>query len=253
MKLSIILNEVPKPIVNNIEKHYTIIKTMYSRGIFESSELNGAKFCESVYRLLEWKTKGNYTQFGRNIPQFAEKCREFIKCLGFDESIRFHIPNALIAIHDIRNKRGVGHAAGEVDANHMDAQFIISASDWILAELVRLFYKNNITTDEAQEIIETIITKKIPLVWCIFGVKRVLKKSLPAKQKTLVLLYSEAKGIAENTLFEWVEHSNAAVYRRDVLNQLHKEGLIEYNKKLKKIIISPTGNQFVEKNISLEL
>lgn len=254
MDFKICFKGIPTSIIINLEKHYIKIKNKYLQGDFEPSELNGAKFSETIYRLLEWKTTGKHTAFGKHIPNFADKCRKFQQYSKLDDSIRFHIPNALIAIHDIRNKRGVGHTAGDVDPNHMDATFVVGTCDWILAEIVRLFYKKNISTQVAQAIVEKIITKQIPMVWEIFGIKRVLDKKLPISKKTLLLLYAEfPKDVDETKLYTWVEHSNSSIYRRDILISLHKKGMIEYDKKEKKVIISPIGRDFVEKNIPLKV
>ena len=48
------------------------IKHNYALRKFEPSELNGAKFCEIVYRVLEWKTDSNklYTPLGTSIKNF---------------------------------------------------------------------------------------------------------------------------------------------------------------------------------------
>jgi hypothetical protein len=49
------------------------------------------------------------------------------------------------------------------------------------------------------------------------------------KQQTLVILLTEAGEVAEADLFRWLEHSALPSFRKDVLKQLHKARLIEYD------------------------
>ncbi|MEM9411087.1 MAG: hypothetical protein AAGA30_08240 [Planctomycetota bacterium] len=58
-------------------------------------------------------------------------------------------------------------------------------------------------------------------------------------------------GVEGRTLFRWVEHSNWTIYRRDILGQLHKQGLIGFDLEKEVAIMSPRGADYVETNISL--
>src|SRR5207249_1977397 len=78
------------------------------------------------------------------------------------ESLRWFIPRALVMVLDIRNRRGVGHPGGEVLANEADARFVVSAADWVLAELVRL--DQNMPFEEAQELVDRLSIVPTPLV-----------------------------------------------------------------------------------------
>lgn len=44
------------------------------------------------------------------------------------ESARLTIPRLLVALYDVRNRRGVGHVSGDVSANHMDAELVLAMS-----------------------------------------------------------------------------------------------------------------------------
>lgn len=250
-KFSRIFSTLPKDLLTELEKSYNEIKRNFLQHRYEPSELNGAKFCEVVLRILEWHTSGKYAPLGTHIRNFGQSTRKFESVTAFSDSVRFHIPKILNALYDIRSKRGVAHV-GNIDPNHMDAVFVVSACDWIMAELVRLFHA--ISTIEAQKIVEDFVTKKIPLIWDTPGAKRVLNPNLSFKDKTLVILYREhPKSLSESLLFKWVEHSNASVFRRDILRPCHREKLIEYSEDSGEILISPTGMRYVEENIGLEI
>jgi hypothetical protein len=245
-----LLPSIPKVLSKALDKHYKKIKENFIEGKYGPSELNGAKFSEVIIRILQWHTSTNhsYTPLGTRIRNFDQATKNFENKSNFPDSIRFHIPRTLNVLYTIRNKRGVGHVAGDVDSNHMDALFVVSACDWILAELVRIFH--NISISEAQDIIESIITIKIPLVWDIEGRKRVLQKDMPYRDKVLVLLYSEYPNPIEvRSLFNWTEHSNISNFRRDVLKSLHEDKLVEYDKNKSEVHLSPVGKKKVEEEI----
>ncbi len=250
MDIQKLLPSIPKVLSAALNKHYKKIKENFLEERCGPSELNGAKFSEVVIRILQWYVSPNnsFTPLGTRINNFDQATREFENKSNFPNSIRFHIPKTLNVLYTIRNKRGVGHVAGDVDSNHMDALFVVSACDWILAELVRIFH--NISVSEAQNIIESIIIRKMPLVWEVEGKKRVLQKDMSYKDKVLVLLYSEYPNpLLDRSLFEWTEHSHFSYFCRDVLKSLHSEILVEYNKNKNKVHLSPTGLKKVEEEI----
>ena len=61
------------------------------------------------------------------------------------------------------------------------------------------------------------------------------------RDQTLLHLFRSTEPLTERDLVTWTEHSNASVYRRDVLRPLHRDQLIEYNEKERRVIISPKG------------
>lgn len=69
----------PDEIRENIEKAYYEIRQKYFESNFETSELNGGKFCESVFRLLEWYISGQYRPFGQRINDF--KKADYVKAI----------------------------------------------------------------------------------------------------------------------------------------------------------------------------
>ncbi len=226
----------------------------YSEGRWGSSELNGGKLCEATYRIIEWHITGNYTRLGDSIPNFERGCQGFAQAdkAEFPQSVRLTIPRVLIALYDVRNKRGVGHLGGDVDENHMDAELVLALSNWLVAELVRVFYST--TPEEAAALVDGVVEKRIPLVWDLGSRRRVLNPKMSARDKTLVLLYhSYPKACFEADLVRDTGHSNASVYRRDVLRQLHKDALVDYDDVERRALISPLGRRHVETNIQLAL
>ena len=160
-----------------------------------------------------------------NFSDACKKLEQVPKGAG-DESLRLIIPRSLNFLHTIRNKRGVAHESGDVDANEIDAATCVRVADWCLCELIRLF--NSVSLEEAQELLDAIATRQLPDIWSVGGKRRVLDASLGYRDQTLLLLYSEPEtAVPAEDLFDWTEHSRMANYRRDVLAKLHAERKID--------------------------
>src|SRR5262249_38061185 len=141
-------------------------------------------------------------------PNMLDACRALEKApASFPRSVRILIPRLLPVLYEVRNNRGVGHVGGEVNPNHMDAVFVLSAAKWVLAELIRIFHTVDVPT--ATALVDALVEREAAAVWIIGDKRRVLDVSLTMKEKTLLLLYQANGPLREADLFTWVEHSNA--------------------------------------------
>jgi len=71
-----IFSSMPKELRENLEKYFLEIIKNYKENRWEPSELNGAKFSEVVFRILEWHTNNSYTPFGTKIQPFNDKIKQ---------------------------------------------------------------------------------------------------------------------------------------------------------------------------------
>ena len=69
------------------------------------------------------------------------------------------------------------------------------------------------------------------------------------RDQTLLLLYQRPAWVAEKKLFQWVEYSNASVFRKTILRKLHSDRFIEYDEGNGRARISPLGAKDVEDRI----
>ena len=240
--------KLPADIVDHLLTSYIEIKENYLLNRHEPSELNGGKFVEACFRILEFETKGSFTAIGVHTTDMIGKLRAFeqLPAASAIESFRIHIPRNLSSIYNIRNKRGVGHIGGDVNPNFVDATFICSCADWTLAELLRIYY--TCTLREAQKIADAIVIRPTFLIHTIDNIKRVLNPKLKQRDQVLVLLASEhPNAILDSTLVEWIEPKSKATFINSVLKKLHVERIIEY-KKDKNCLILPTGLKYIDQN-----
>lgn len=240
-------SKLPSELVDALLESYNILKQNYYIGKHEPSELNGGKFCEACFRILEYETRGgNYTSLGVSIQDLIGKLRglENLPTNSTIESFRIHIPRVLIIIYNIRNKRGVGHLGGDVNPNNQDSSLIVTCADWTMAELFRIYYQCSL--QEAQDIVDAIVQRQVTLIYEVEKKKRVLLPSLSHRDQTLLLLFSNYPNKAlVSELISWVEPKNKSQYINKVLQPLHNERSIEYDKSGWCVIL-PTGLKYVE-------
>jgi hypothetical protein len=95
-----------------------------------------------VLRHLQSKLLGTFTPFGTHIPNFPDECRKLVNSptSGGTESERQIVPRALVFLYTMRNKRGIGHVGGDVDANSIDISAMTKVADWIVCELIRIYH-----------------------------------------------------------------------------------------------------------------
>ena len=248
------LTAVPEKFRSRIAKEYTDLKrrfyqSQHSRD-FDGAGLSAGKFCETVLRFLQQHLTGSSIAFGKHIPNFPDECRKLIALQSAEpESLRIIIPRALVFLYTLRGKRGIGHVGGDVDANLIDIATITRVTDWVLCELIRVFHK--LSLEEAQGLVDSLSTKQLPEVWEIGGKKRILTKGLTVKEQVLVFAYADVSGgVLLEDVLDWIEYSNPSMFKTSVVEKLHAERLIEYNKDLEAIFISPLGMQSVEKRLA---
>jgi hypothetical protein len=247
-----LLAAIPQSLRDPLIETYREIASNFAEHRWEPSELNGGKFCECIYWICHGFITGTYAARPSKPSNMRDDCRaiEGLTATGKpgDRNLRILIPRLLPALYEIRNNRGVGHVGGDVNPNLMDATAVYSMTSWIMAELIRVLH--SVTTVEAQEAVDALAERKLPLVWSPGGdLKRVLDTSLSAADETLLILHQSLAWVDDQYLFDSVEYSNLSVYRNKVLAKLHKDRMIEFERDKKRARISPKGSAYVEAEI----
>jgi hypothetical protein len=156
----------------------------------------------------------------------------------------------LPALYEIRNNRGVGHAGGEVDPNHMDATFILSSSNWIMGELVRVLH--NLQPSDAQSIVDSLVERQTPMVWQNGDLKRVLDPKTALPDQVLLLIAASPTAVSFDQLLDWTDYKNKSYFKK-LLTKLHNDRLINLSKNGALIEILPPGSKYVAEFISRKI
>lgn len=235
---------LPKGLRDDLLNAYGEIVKNYAERRWEPASLNGGKLCEAAYTIVRGVADGSFPARSNKPRNMVDACRDMEKNSALARSVKIQVPRMIVALYEIRNNRGVGHAGGDVDPNEMDATAVLYMSKWLTAELVRVLH--TLTTIEATEIVENLIERRVALVWTSGDKKRVLQPGLTWKKNTLLLLLSETGEVAEAELFSWIEHKSLTVYRRDVLRPGHKQRLWEYDEITRTIRLLTPGIEAAE-------
>ncbi|HMA75515.1 MAG TPA: hypothetical protein VKP67_29105 [Xanthobacteraceae bacterium] len=238
------LTAIPNGLRDELLNEYRSIIQNYSEHRWSPAELSAGRFCEVVYSILSGYGSGSYPPKASKPDDFVNACRRLESNKHVPRSFQILIPRTLPSLYEVRNNRGVGHVGSDVDSNHMDSTFVVSASNWILAELVRVFH--NLSIEEAQQLVDAIAERRVPLIWHGRDVKRVLDPKIEAKGQLLLLLASSPGRIDAKDLRAWTEYKNVTRFM-DLLKELHKARLIEFYEAESKVEILPPGSLLASK------
>lgn len=214
---------MPTELVDELVEAFAEAKRRFYRDDLRPSEIEGARFSEVVFRILQWETTQKYTPLGKTLPSVDQLLKTLVNAQGPNDSVRMHIPRTLRLIYDVRNKRDVAHLGDGIDPNQQDATLVVRNMEWVLAELVRLYH--NVSAKEAHGIIVNLVSKDVPLIQEFDGFPRVLKQ-LRASDHFLVLLYWRGvDGATYDELNSWARASMRANMKR-TLKELDEKDLI---------------------------
>ena len=208
-------------------------KAVFKSGKFVEAILKGLHYHTTGEKLTRIKVDDEITRLG-NLPKS-----------DWSSSIRLLLPRVCRSVYYIASDRGGRHDVTDFNPARMDAEFVTLSCSYIMSELIRLFSLGNISPSEAQATAEELLEKKLPIVFEIDGKKRILDTSLSFEEQTLCLLYSCHKSTAKDAeLIKWTEYSNPSTFKKNILQKLHKERLLEYAGE--KVTLSPKGKKAAE-------
>jgi len=225
-----------------LQSHEEARRNFYLGGL-RLSAVEGGRFCEAAYRILEQLGFGKFTPVGTQLDTDGIARRlSNIPAGSNSESVRLHIPRGLRVVYDIRNKRDAAHLADGIDPNMQDATLVVAVIDWVLAEFLRLMH--NVPANEAQATIERIVARRAPVIQDFNGHLKVLK-DLPASDYCLVLLYHRGNnGATFVKLKEWARPKMRKNLRRNLGALVNKKDLV--HQKGSTYYITHLGEQDVE-------
>jgi hypothetical protein len=214
-------------IVDELLEAYTEAKRNFHLGGLRLNAVEGGRFCEAAFRLLQQRATGSFTPIGVSLN--AEQIRIRLENeTAQPDSVRFHIPRALRVVYGIRSKRDAAHLGDGIDPNLQDATLVVSVLDWVLAEFVRLYH--NVSADEAQGIVETLVRRQVPAVQDFAGFPKVLRPQLRAGDYILLLLYQVAnKGATFDQLTNWARPSMRANLRRTLKKLTNDQAFVHFD------------------------
>ena len=229
-------------IVDKILEHYHVLKTAYCLQDWEKCLVRAGKFAEAIMKGICFLRTGQIT----DSISIETEINEVAKRTDLHDSIRLLIPRAVRVIYDNRSKRGGAHIS-PFDPNPMDCMLVTNLADWVLAELVRLYY----TTDpkQAAAIVDALIAKSIPLVERIGEDYIVLSPGASARQEIGLILYSRyPERTTPTELIKWMPYQSPENIRTSLRNM---ERAKEVHRNKDGVVLTQLGIRVMEQNIQL--
>lgn len=241
------LSNLPADLVTALQQEFQKLHEQHFLGKWEPAEIDGGRFAEAVLRIVEHKDTGAYTGIGQQLNR-KKIVGSAAKNSMLPDSLRLQIPILAELVMDFRNNRNSGHL-GTINVNEMDSSFVLSAANWIIAEIIRLETQMNPVGAQAE--IKKIIERKVPIIEEIGGRLKCLDPKLDAKTKSMVFCYQKYPGrISLDELVDWTEYTNKGVLRRK-LQALNQDGVIDFRND--EAQLTRKGVQWVEKNIRFDI
>jgi hypothetical protein len=190
-------------VVDELLNAHREAKLNYYLGGLRLSAVEGGRFCEAAFRLLQQQAFGAFDQLGKKLDaDNTAKALANIAAGSKPDAVRLHIPRALRVVYDIRNNRDAAHLSDGIDPNLQDATLVVAILDWVLAEFVRLHH--SVSADVAHSMVEDLVTRHAPVIQDFDGFLKVLRTDLSARGHCLVLLYQRGKhGATFDELMTW--------------------------------------------------
>lgn len=236
------LSLLPTGLRNPLVEEFNAIVDNFMEHRWAASELSAGRFCEIVYTVLVGHASGQYPTAPEKPRNFVNACRKLENNAAVPRSFQILLPRLLPALYEIRNNRNVGHVGGDVVPDLMDSSAVVSISSWILAELIRVLH--NVSTDEAQQLVDNLAERRLPLVWKSGDLRRVLDPGLCLKDQILILLNSCSGKVGADSIFEWTGYTKRGYFNR-LIRQLHSERLLEFHEADAQVELLPPGADYV--------
>lgn len=238
-------------LVDELIEAYTEAKRNYYLGGLRLGAVEGGRFSEAAFRMLQQLTTGKWDSLGKQLDSEATiKALAQLGAASLSDSVRLHIPRTLRVVYDIRNKRDAAHLGDGIDPNLQDASLVVASLDWVMAEFVRLFH--NVGADEAQRIVEQLVTRAVPAVEDIKGFQKVLRTSLGVSDRVLLLLYARgAAGGTRGELESWLKPPMRKNLSRTMRRLEHDSGYVHRDNGT--YLITASGIREVERRRLFEM
>ena len=102
--------------------------------------------------------------------------------------------------------------------------------------------------EDAQKLADSLVERKIPLIWQSGDIRRVLRTNLSLRDQILILLSSLSSPVETNLLFRWTECSTRAYFNK-ILRGLHSSRYVELASNESTVELLPPGLIYVDQLI----
>lgn len=245
---------IDKTIVEKLIEEYRIVKKEHLLDDAEKAILHSAKVSDLVLALIKNKVTGKVVDVNDiHFDKLFQEIINYSKSSAEEVILTLALPRVAESIYTIRSKKDVAHVK-TIDPNFIDASYCVSGCDWMISEIVSLLFKAN--PDEANELINSILKKKIPTVEEFEdGSIVILLKDLSVSQQIMLSLYHYYPRRISNVELSKYVKSNLSYVNR-LLMALENRRFIHQTQegfKLTKLGIKNVEDEILTKNMKFQV
>jgi len=176
--------------------------------------LDGGQFAEAAARILYHQDSGN-----PNRKRPVSRCLEYIEdptnnntYYVTDLKPILHLCKVIRTIYKFRSDRGAVHIDPDYTANHIDAKLVLENSRWVLAEILRLFWKND--PKEVAAAIRQLVQFEIPVIGEYEGRLIIQRTDCTTEEEILILLHHAGEsGLSRKEINNHIPKDNSGIRR----------------------------------------
>lgn len=226
--IKILNRHIDSKIVSELVEEYKKAKTSFWLDDKLKTLIYSARFSELSIQALEYISNPNCScdlnkiEFGK----IYSKLIQLPKNKPEDEILYLAMPQTLKSIFTIRSKKKAAHFK-QNELDKIDADLAITSCNWVMAQFILIFHKNS--PDEAIEITNSLVTKKIPTIEEFEeGEFMILKKNMKLGDELLLWLYHFNRRMNSRELIKIVKPKEPSYISR-YLKRLFDDKLIHKN------------------------
>lgn len=178
---TVLAGALPAVLADDLVDDYILIRQDVATGTLGRSA--PGKFVETVVQCLQYLDSNAYDA-KPSVDAYLRNCES--KATSLDEGLRVCAARIARSMYTLRNKRNLMHK-GAVDPNSFDLRYLLSGSQWIIAELLR--HCSGISMEEAGQLIR-VLQEPVHEIVEDFGDRRVVLADLSVPNEILALLHS---------------------------------------------------------------
>ena len=212
------------------------------------TELDGGRFAEVAARITYSIDSQNVS-----VTKSVDDCLKYID----NQQVPHHFPEPQSAIHlakviraiyKLRSQRGAVHVSPTYTANEIDSRFILEASRWVLAELLRLFVTGD--REEVAEIVRELARFPQPLIRTYQDVPLLQSVRFTTQEEVLVHLFHAPDGRSLADLIAAIPKAPSGV--RQAVKDLQGPKVRQVVVRSGRVLITDLGIRRIEERLASE-
>lgn len=225
----------------------------YVLGDWEPATLDGGQFAEVASRIIYHVDSENL-----NLRKGVNACLRYVEDENNSNPHSFpqrqaalHLSRVIRMIYKFRSKRGAIHIDPEYTANELDSTLIISNVRWVMAELLRVFWRGD--KSEVGGIIKEILRFDIPAVLSMDDRQFVMRTDCTVEEEIIILLHNAGEtGMGRKELGKAIPKAASTLTNglARLASAERREVVIKDNGKY---ILTPLGAKRVREELSEKL